>query len=196
MTREEQITEEFSDWLDRYTAPRSLQENEKARHAEMRALVKAILRFAPKVDYLSWLERVTSQLDYQQKTRSWPTVSEVGAVASNINKANPSHQGSEWTLDPLKIAAKRINGGEAVGDEWLYGRRAVELLASGEVHMDTLRPYRSSLYFRAKKLYGEEQARAMEADWIARHESAESHHRIAQDMPEGEPFNRFPTAAE
>lgn len=195
--RTEALTEEFKQWLDRYSPRRALQSNEKAMGAEINALMRVILKMAPVADYLSWLEKVTTQLDYQMKTSAWPTVSEVGAACSNVNKSRSlSGQRTAVTTIPATTAARRMNAGESVSDGWLYGRDAVALLRTGDVSSDLMRKYRSSLYFSTKKIYGEEKARLMEEGWIARHDAAERLDRVAASRPDGEPFNRMPTSPE
>lgn len=195
--RTEALTEEFTEWLDRYSPRRALQSNEKAMGAEINALMRVILKMAPVSDYLSWLEKVTTQLDYQMKTSAWPTVSEVGAACSNVNKSRSlSGQRQSVTTIPATIVARRMNAGETVGDGWLYGRDAVVLIKTGDVSSDLMRRYRSALYFSAKKLHGEEKARLMEEAWIARHDAAEALDQAASAPPDGEPFNRMPTSPE
>ena len=112
------------------------------------------------------------------KGRSWPTVSHLvdamGYVARNSQQpAIESSAAPSWQIDPVSIAARRMNEGEAVGDDWLYGRNAVRLLQSGLVTRETVRKYRSALYFAAKDQCGESIARTLEEGWIARHAEAE-----------------------
>ena len=193
-TRSDALTDEFTEWLDRYSPRRALQSNESALAAEITALMRVILSMAPDKDYLEWLEKVTSGLDRQMKTSAWPTVSEVGAVCSNINKHNALNSGksNEFKLDPIKINADRMNRDESIGDGWLYGRNCIELMKSGRVTQETLRRYRSALYFSAKDVGGEDYARKMEVNWVARHDEAESLDRKIQAVPSGEPFKRIP----
>lgn len=193
--RNEALTDEFTAWLERYSPRRALQQNETALEAEVKALMRVIYKMAPNTDYLSWLERVTTQLDYQMKTSAWPTVAEIGAACSNINKAvalkTPRTSGG---IDPVKINAQRMNDGENVGDGWLYGRANIDMMKTGLVSPDTLRRYRSALYFAAKDVYGEEKVKSMEAGWIARHEDAERLDAKMGEMPQGEPFKRMPVS--
>jgi hypothetical protein len=72
----------------------------------------------------------------------------------------------------MQIAAKRIANGEAVGDEWIYGRRALELIEGGLVTEGQLRAYRSALFFRMRDMWGEDAAKKAEAELIQRHEGA------------------------
>ncbi|MGR3524864.1 MAG: hypothetical protein ACU0CT_02555 [Paracoccaceae bacterium] len=91
-----------------------------------------------------------------------------GMSAGSLPDAAP-----KWALNPMEIAAHRMNEGEAVGDEWLYGQNAARLIASGLVPADTMRKYRSALYFAAKDDCGADIAKTMEAGWLARHAAAE-----------------------
>jgi hypothetical protein len=196
--RNEALYEEFTRWLGRYSPRRTLQQNEQALGDEINALMRMVLKMAPSSDYLRWLEKVTTNLDFQMKTSAWPTVAEVGAACSNMNKHealnNPKRASQFVPKTPMQIAAKRMNEGDAVGDEWLYGRSAVELIEACLVPADTMRKYRSALYFAAKDVWGEDIAKRREAEWIAKHESAEDQHRKVMALPEGEPFKRMPTS--
>tara|TARA_R100001369_G_scaffold16867_4_gene31985 strand:- start:1361 stop:1984 length:624 start_codon:yes stop_codon:yes gene_type:complete len=197
-TKNEVLYDVFTRWMDRYSPRRALQQNETALKDEVNALMRVIWKMAPREDYENWLAKVLNQLDYQMKTSAWPTVAEIGAACSNQNKArilsNPL-SAEPFSLDPVKIAAKRMNAGESVGDAWLYGRNSLDLMATGLVTGDTLRRYRSALYFSAKDTYGEGKAKRMEAEWLLRHGKAENLHAVmaAADLPEGEPFKRMPT---
>lgn len=174
------ITEEFTLWLNRYTPRNTLKADPAALQAEITALMRALLRMAPVSGYLEWLQKVTDNLDRQMKTAAWPTVSEVASSAAFISKGQPQSgetRADQWKIDPVAIAAKRMNAGEAVGDDWLYGLNAAKLEQSGLVGDDIFRRYRSAVYFSHKEFYGEEIARAKEAQWIARHEESSRHHR-------------------
>lgn len=195
-TRNEVLHDVFVRWLDRYSPRRALQQNEQAMKDEVNALMRVVWKMAPKDDYENWLVRVTNQLDYQMKTSAWPTVAEIGAACSNQNKArvlNNPQSVQSFTLDPVGIAAKRMNAGELVGEGWLYGRDCVDLMKTGAVSHDTLRKYRSAFYFSAKDTYGEEKAKRMEVGWIERQSQAENLTAVmARELPKGEPFKRMP----
>ena len=109
------------------------------------------------------------------KGRSWPTVSH---IVDAMNATAKRYAGQVEALpdraemDDLQLAAKRMNDGEAVGDGWIYGRNAVALEASGLVDADTMRKYRSALYFKAKNALGDDLAKSAEARWLKRHEDA------------------------
>lgn len=110
--------------------------------------------------------------------RQWPTVAHfvraVEQTASKWSKVMEQRgEGSAVHLpSEFQIAARRIKAGETVGDTWVFGRGAIDLLNAGMVTEGDLRPYRSTLYFSAKAAGGRDYAEAIEAKMIARHEWA------------------------
>ena len=112
--------------------------------------------------------------------RQWPTVAHfIRAVettapkwAKALEATNAANAGGAGLNNDIQNAAKRIKAGEAVGDTWVFGRGAVELLNANLVTEDDLRPYRSALYFSAKNVGGRYYADAIEADMLARHKRA------------------------
>src|ERR1051325_5983367 len=136
----EEIAKTFAAWLERYSPPINMRDKPDVQTAERAALLRVLLKFAPKEGYSGWLTRVLDKMEYQMKTRAWPTKGELGAVCSNIRKDEAAQAGAgrvgEFTTErkaPPTIIAERIQRGDAIGDEWLYGMRAVELVASGSV---------------------------------------------------------------
>ncbi len=185
--RAETIANIFSAWLKRYSPPRIMADAPEIQKEERNTLLRVLLKFAPDRDYEGWLNRVLDRVEYQMKTRAWPTKGEIGAVCSNLAKEGhgKAQAQSEWTLDPAALAAKRMNEGQGVGDDWLFGRRCHELMATGEVSQDTLRAYRSAWYFSAKDLHGEEKARRMEQEMYRKHDASEprANQRRVQNAP-------------
>lgn len=117
--------------------------------------------------------------DYTQRT--WPTPAhfvkgmKVVQARSSIGADNAAGRPSVAQMKgPHEINADRMAAGDAVGDSWVYGRGAVELLREGMVTQDTLRKYRSALYFRAKEVGGPEYAAQIEEAMKARHAAAEA----------------------
>lgn len=163
-------------YLERRSMPHAFKDKPAAMKTELEALMRCVSKFAPRERYDEWFNHFEEVLAEDAKTRAWPTEGEIKAAARAIRPTQTKGvvQGDE--LDPIKINAGRIGRGEPVGDSWLWGRLAVELLHSGRVSMAQLRPYRSSLYFQEKQLVGEEVAKEREADRLARHEAAEVAH--------------------
>ena len=85
-------------------------------------------------------------------------------------------------LSSEAIIGRKMGRGDPVGEGWLYGRSAVELIVGGHVTEETMRRYRSAAYFSRKSVYGTEPARKWEDEAKARHEAARHIHR---DRKEG-----------
>lgn len=173
--RTAEVSQILSRWLDRYSPPLSMKDKPRAIQDEAEALLRVLLKFAPQDGYAGWINRALDQLEYQMKTRAWPTKGELGSVCSNMRKdAAELSRGEAWVLDPAIIAANRIEAKSPIGDEWLYGKRALELVDRNLATEGQLKEYRSSLFFMMKDQWGEAKARAVEALFIQRHEDAKA----------------------
>lgn len=160
-------------WLERFSPPASIKDNPRAAQDSADALLRALLKFAPQADYVPWVNRALDATETQMKTRAWPTVHEIGAVCSNMRKDEPRHGGStSFSLDPFEVAARRVHNHQPIGDMWIYGHHAHEIVARGLVTDAQLQPYRSGLFFQMKAAWGEEQALAVEAEFRRRHAAA------------------------
>lgn len=164
-----EIAQVLTRWLERFTPPVSIRDNQRAAQDAADALLRTILRFAPHSDYTPWVHNVLDRVEYQMKTRAWPTVNEVGAVCSNLRKESPKADGAAWTLDRFEIAAKRIREKQPVGDNWIYGPDAHELVTRGLATESDLDAYRSGLFFRLKDAWGPDRAAAVEDEFRRRH---------------------------
>lgn len=74
-------------------------------------------------------------------------------------------------MDTLAINLGRYERGEVLGDEWVFGRRAVELINLGATERGLDR-YRSSLFFNDREIYGQERAIEIERGRRMRHDEA------------------------
>lgn len=174
------ITSQLNDFLRLYKRPDHLDQN--AALIELREMAEEMNGLIPTSFSPSDLEgRIRDALRFIRQTykgRSWPTVSHMVDAMERVAKRSGgdvaiANEAPKWALDPLAVMAGRMNEGEAVGDEWLYGQNAARLIASGLVPADTMRKYRSALYFAAKDDCGADIAKTMEAGWLARHAAAE-----------------------
>lgn len=173
MIKQAEIARAFSQWLESYSPPRSIAGKPDAMQREAERLTAVLVKFAPSEGYLGWVDSVLEQVAYQMKTRAWPTVAEIGAACSNARKAGRNDGGPQPTaLDVYEIAAMRMKSGEAVGEPYLYGREAVEMIARGLIDEATMTKYRSAAFFARKQAHGEESALLWEAEAKERHESA------------------------
>lgn len=173
MIREAEIARIFADWLALYSAPRNIAGNDVLMQRESERLLGVIVKMAPNEGYISWVGTVLDVVSSNMKTRAWPTVQEIGAACSNVRKelrrdvAVPS-----TALDIYELNANRMKSGEAVGEGYLYGKEAVEMIARGLIDQETMTKYRSAAFFARKKMHGEESALAWEAEAKQRHEDA------------------------
>lgn len=191
--RTEEIARTFNRWLDRYSPPTSMKDKPQAVQDEADTLLRVLLRFAPQEGYEGWINRALDKLEYQMKTRAWPTKGELGAVCSNLRKdeamrAAPVTQEVKSDLD---IVAGRINNGDPVGDGWLYGKNALDLVASGKVSETQLRSYRSALFFSMRDVWGEGPAIEREAEMKRRHADAGRNWTGATPTPPNSPIKRM-----
>ena len=161
-------------FLGRKSPPKLLDSKPDMQSDEIAALVSALKRVAPRdPDRLSeWWKSFEPAMS-ETCGRMWPTEKEIAQVGKATNERlrqmSPQPQ-STFRLDPAEMAARRMSQGEAVGEGWLYGVSACELIARGLVDEATMRKYRSEAYFSRKRAYGEEKARQWEDEAKARHE--------------------------
>lgn len=180
--RQAEIAKQLAQWLESYSPPRSMAGNPEALQRESERLLGVLTKFAPQDGYNGWVSSVLEQCAYQMKTRAWPTVGELGSVCSNARKKDkPEGKAEPFVMDVYALTANRMKAGEAVGEGYLYGREAVELIARRLVDETTMTKYRSEAFFSRKHFYGEEAALAWEAAAKERHDSARRAHgqRIA-----------------
>ena len=161
-------------FLGRKSPPKLLDSKPDMQSDEIAALVSALKRVAPRdQDRLrDWWQSFEPALS-ESCGRMWPTEKEIVQVGRATNeKLRPIggvHK-STAQIDPAEQAARRMARGEAVGECWLYGVSACELIARGLIDEATMRKYRSAAYFARKQFYGEAKARQWEDEAKARHE--------------------------
>lgn len=169
--RTEEIAAIFRRWLERFTPPTSIKEKPYAAQDAADSLLRVLLKFSPQEDAGPWVRRALDAVEYEMKTRAWPTVHELGSVCEKQRKSDGASN-KVTVIDPFEVAARRIKSGEPVGDMWIYGRLAQELVARGLVLESEIIKYRSGLFFMMKGTYGEDYARTAEAGFIRKHELA------------------------
>ena len=179
--RNSEISRDFGDWLDRRSCPTDLRDKPAAAMKESEALLACLLKFAPRSDYKPFTNRVLEQLDYQMKSRFWPTINEFASVCSNIRKETGKtyvdETGGAKDMRAEAITARAMKEGKPVGEGWLYGRDAVTMIAARLIDEETMRKYRSGAFLARRKLYGEASALAWEVEAKSRHEDAKRIHR-------------------
>lgn len=75
--RDEYLSHRFNEFLDRFSPPRSIQNNPKAMQDDADAMLRTVVRFAPRDGYSEWLDGVLITLQDGMTTRSWPSPGEV-----------------------------------------------------------------------------------------------------------------------
>lgn len=175
--RKTEIASQLNEWLfsGRYNPPKDFRGNEKAEKAEAEALLGVLLKFAPSKEPAGFVSRVLDQLEYQLKFRLWPNKQEIGAVCANITKDQPKAEGGGEDMRDMRdiaIASRRMARGEPVGESYLWGRLAVEMIAERMVDEKTMTAYRSGAFLARRGFYGEESALAWEREAKERHAAA------------------------
>ena len=114
--------------------------------------------------------------------RAWPMpahfIKAMEAVAAKVNKAAAADAKVATFDSAQQIAAQRIIEGEPVGDGWLYGRLALDLLRDGLVSEAEIDRYRQALRRSLERVYGPDKAGLT----VAR---LEQRHRDAIEVAEG-----------
>ncbi|PPB79781.1 hypothetical protein LV82_02572 [Albidovulum inexpectatum] len=173
------ITGRLTSFLRRRAKPRHLAEDEQATDAEIEALARRIVAYAPtdQAGLAEWWERFERRLEDAGNGRHWPSPREVSEAASQTPRsarqapdaAVEVEVGSrEWQLDVL---ARRIREGLPVSEMDLWGRNAVELIRSGRVDREQIERARLAYTAELVDLYGEAAAAARIAQLAAHHEA-------------------------
>lgn len=143
--RDEKIQELTLKLLSRLNPPRALTGQAQAIKDEATFLAKCINRVAPSRDLTTWFDEFENAVLGNLETRTWPTAKELSKAARQIQKARPvfvdETGDSSWSIDPVKINAKRIKDGFPVGDTWLTGNSARAILATGICNQSDLDRY-------------------------------------------------------
>ena len=103
--------------------------------------------------------------------RDWPDVSTFAKCAEGRGAAEAQARPVAHEFDTVQINLRRMRNKDALGDEWLFGRCAVELLGAGATEAD-LDAGRSSMFFKGKDVWGVDEARRVEMDLRRRHDDA------------------------
>lgn len=174
-------------FLGRKQMPRRFEGKAGPMDDEIAALAGVLARNAPRgADRLAaWWPHFESRLG-EICGSMWPTEKEIKDAAKQASQEAPtqgSASGDDLDLSPVAVTARRMQRNDPVGDEWLWGRRAVELATSGLIDRETVQRYRSGAFLARKALYGEEAALAWETEAKDRHEAAKAVWRGRNDPP-------------
>lgn len=177
--READIARHLTRWLVRYAVPMHMRDKPEASQAEAESLARVLCKLAPEAEYIPFLNQVFDQVDFEAKTRAWPTIGELGAACSNVRKnAKVSgHPADGLDMRPIAIVARKMMRGEPVNAGYLWGKGAVELIAERLVDKALMLSYRKGAFSEQKAVYGDEVAQQWEADARARHKAAKDVYR-------------------
>jgi len=135
--------------LARLNAPRAVQGNTDALKTEAQFLVDKVIKLAPTRQYTEWFSDFEEALLGNLETRTWPTAKQIGQAAKEIAPKRPEFrddtQQKGYQPDELKINAKRIQNREDVGENYILGTMADQMVRLGLVSEDQLQPYKEYL---------------------------------------------------
>lgn len=160
--------------LRRYERPARF--DDQTAREELAAMVKDLNSEWPVCDneaFNAVAERFAETVRKTIGGRDWPGIpAMIKALREARRGALPDTAADGPALCEYEIAAARIHAQKHVGEGYVYGGKAKELVRRGLVTEDDLRAYRSAAYFHRVHAVGEEAARLWEADARARHEVA------------------------
>jgi hypothetical protein len=109
--------------------------------------------------------------------------------AASVNR--PSHKiyeedrkaqkerAKSWKPDSLQVNAERIKRGESVGEEYLWGRRAVQMIKLGMLAKEHLQEHRKAFLEDAEELYSKEFFEQMKATLEQKQRYAEEQYHLS-----------------
>ena len=162
-------------FLERRQMPRRLAGKEAATADELRALLGAVERGAPRgaEALANWWPGFETALG-ANGNQYWPSEKDVTDACRKVAPPRPREMDPDGKPDECVIMGRRMEAGEAIGEPYVYGFKACELIRRGLVSEATMARYRSAFFLKRRSVYGEEAARAWEARAKAEHESAMS----------------------
>lgn len=108
--------------------------------------------------------------------RAWPMpahfIKAMEAVAAKVSRSSIPDNKIASFGSANQIAAQRIIQGEPVGDGWLYGKLALQLLNDGLISQADLDRYREGLRHSAEQVFSAGQVAEMFARFEQRHADA------------------------
>ena len=94
------------------------------------------------------------------------------------DRQEQKERAKSWRPDSLQVNAERIKRGELVGEEYLWGRRAVQMIKMGMLLEETLEPHRQSFLEEYKSLYSKSFYDMKVADLTQRHKAAKEQYAL------------------
>lgn len=165
------LTSKMSEYLSRRVPPKGIASDEMLKVDQMNEYLRILRRFSPEGEkFLDWWREFSDRLSDESDTWAWPAPKDV-AKAAKAAGAVVGKAGAEWKPDSVQINLARLNAGQPIGEDWLWGSGALRLEAAG-ASRHTLRERRVQLANDMAQLYPADQVKAKLADLKARHEAA------------------------
>lgn len=156
-----------TDFLRQYQRPSHLDNDAALREIstiaeEVNALASTSL--SPE-DFKARIIEACRQLRKTYMQRTWPTpahfIKAMELVAIKANRTVTRDDPVTSLPTSSQLVAKRIIDGEPVGDSWLYGKMALQLLSEGLVSQADIDRYRDGLRKSAEEVYSQGQVAEM-----------------------------------
>lgn len=102
--RVEYLSQRFNEFLDRFSPPRSIQNNPLAMQQDADAMLKIILARAPADGYSEWLDHVLEAVIEGMTTRSWPAPGELVKACNRCHTERAQGDGIAESAAVLRMA--------------------------------------------------------------------------------------------
>lgn len=168
------LTQRLSDYLARRVPPKGIGSDEKLKADQVKEYISILRRFAPEGDKLvDWWGAFIERLADNSETWAWPSPKE---VAKSAKAAGESTVGKKdgWKPDSAAINLARLNSGEPIGEDWLWGAGAMRLEAAG-ASRHQLRARRIEMAKAMAETYPEEDVKRRLLELKERHEKARAY---------------------
>ncbi len=146
--RNEELKTKTLKMLGRLNAPRAVQNNDESMKSEAEFLCNQIIKLAPSQNYTQWFIDFETTLLSNLETRTWPTAKEISKAAKIIAPKRPEFKelsSEKYQPNELKINAERIKNGQDVGENYIMGAMAEQMVKAGLVAEKQLEPYKEYL---------------------------------------------------
>lgn len=174
--------------LHRYRLPDHLSDD--AIRDEVNLLVEDINQLVPNettnADMRLLFPEVNAAIRRRHGAQGWPPAkvfiaATEDAVEAAAKKRAANQPARSASTDQFEITAAKMRANEPVGEPYLWGRQAVELIARGLVDQPTLEGYRQGAFMARKEHHGEEEAIRWEEEAKARHLAAREAYQHRKD---------------
>lgn len=166
MTYEERITiikEELATLLSEYAPPKHL-EDPAAQAKSVDTAARMLNQMFPNDttdDHIRGvIDRASLRIKQTHKTNSWPKSADIAAAVKGGISAE-IRPTSIRTTSHLEANALRMKANEPVGDGYIFGRNAVEMLEQNLITEELRQHYRKGYMRSLEDVYGHETAASM-----------------------------------